>query len=162
MRVRVRRRTCVYALSRVEPEERMSERRWPTAYTGSGRLPVTLQAEPPDCPKNGYCRLLRKFFFLFEDVPWGFNKLLKEVRKLYGNPEVYVTENGWSTAGGLLDDDRITYLRHYLGAMLNAIDDGCKVRAYSAWSLMDNFEWKNGYTQSPAACNEGGTGFDSQ
>ncbi|KAJ2940059.1 hypothetical protein O0L34_g14094 [Tuta absoluta] len=82
-----------------------------------------------------------------QDVPWGFHKLLKEVKKLYGNPVVYVTENGWSTAGGLLDDDRITYLRHYLNAMLNAIDEGCKVRAYSAWSLMDNFEWRNGYTE---------------
>ncbi|XP_049880677.1 myrosinase 1-like [Pectinophora gossypiella] len=82
-----------------------------------------------------------------QEVPWGFTKVLKEIKKLYNNPPVYVTENGWSSDGGLLDDDRISYLRHYLGALLDAYSEGCDIRGYTAWSLMDNFEWKSGYTE---------------
>ncbi|CAH0683986.1 unnamed protein product [Chilo suppressalis] len=82
-----------------------------------------------------------------QEVPWGFYKLLVEVRNLYDNPPVYITENGWSTAGGLLDEGRISYYRSYLTALLDALDEGCDVKAYTAWSLIDNFEWKNGYTE---------------
>ncbi|KAL0811274.1 hypothetical protein ABMA28_009690 [Loxostege sticticalis] len=82
-----------------------------------------------------------------QEVPWGFYKLLVEIKNLYDNPPVLVTENGWSSSGGLLDDDRISYYRSYLSALLDAVDEGCDVKAYSAWALMDNFEWKNGYTE---------------
>ncbi|XP_059050551.1 myrosinase 1-like [Achroia grisella] len=82
-----------------------------------------------------------------QEVPWGFYKLLKEIKKNYNNPVVYITENGWSTAGGLFDDDRIQYYRNYLSVLHDAIEEGCDVRKYTAWSLIDNFEWKNGYTE---------------
>ncbi|XP_041985165.1 myrosinase 1-like [Aricia agestis] len=81
-----------------------------------------------------------------QEVPWGFYNLLQEIKELYNNPAVYITENGWSTAGGLDDDDRVHYLRSYLDALLDAVDDGCNVRAYSVWSMIDNFEWLQGYT----------------
>ncbi|CAH0597898.1 unnamed protein product [Chrysodeixis includens] len=80
-----------------------------------------------------------------QEVPWGFFKLLVEIKKLYDNPPVYVLENGWSTEGGLLDEDRINYLRTYLNALLDALDVGCDVKGYSVWSLIDSFEWKQGY-----------------
>ncbi|OWR51063.1 seminal fluid protein CSSFP021 [Danaus plexippus plexippus] len=82
-----------------------------------------------------------------QEVPWGFHKLLKEVNKLYDNPPVYITENGWSSSGGLLDEDRIQFLRNYLNALLDALDEGCNIKAYTVWSLIDNFEWLNGYTE---------------
>ncbi|CAH2240550.1 jg21024 [Pararge aegeria aegeria] len=79
-------------------------------------------------------------------VPWGFYKLLTYIRKEYANPPVYITENGFSTLGGLNDNDRVFYHTEYLSAMLDAMEEGSDVRAYTAWSLMDNFEWSFGYT----------------
>ncbi|VVC95160.1 unnamed protein product [Leptidea sinapis] len=60
---------------------------------------------------------------------------------------VLVTENGWSSTGGLLDEDRIRYLRSYLDALLAAVEDGAEVQGYAVWSLMDNFEWMQGYSE---------------
>lgn len=79
-------------------------------------------------------------------VPWGFYNLLSKIRKDYNNPPVIITENGFATAGGLEDVDRVKYYRGYLAAMLDAIEEGSDIRAYTAWSLMDNFEWMDGYT----------------
>ncbi|CAH2217568.1 jg15039, partial [Pararge aegeria aegeria] len=81
-------------------------------------------------------------------VPWGFRKLLNRIKDDYKNPPVFITENGVATHGGIMDDDRVQYYREYLGALLDALDDGCDVRGYTAWSLMDNFEWTSGYTES--------------
>lgn len=58
-----------------------------------------------------------------------------------------ITENGYSDRGTLNDQDRITYYKQYLSALLEAIyEDGVKVVGYTAWSLLDNFEWARGYT----------------
>ncbi|CAH2240555.1 jg21029 [Pararge aegeria aegeria] len=80
-------------------------------------------------------------------VPWGFYNLLTKIRTAYDNPPVYITENGFSTKEGLVDDGRINYYRLYINAMLDAIDEGSDVRVYTAWSLMDNFEWMAGYSE---------------
>jgi beta-glucosidase/6-phospho-beta-glucosidase/beta-galactosidase len=59
-----------------------------------------------------------------------------------------ITENGWSDAGQLDDDDRVEYLKHHLASVVKAIrDDSCNVVAYTVWSLTDNFEWKEGYAE---------------
>jgi beta-glucosidase/6-phospho-beta-glucosidase/beta-galactosidase len=81
----------------------------------------------------------------FQNVPWGFYNLLTYIRENYDNPPVIITENGFATNEGLDDDGRIDYYRNYLDAMLDAIDEGSDVVAYTAWSLMDNFEWMQGY-----------------
>lgn len=47
---------------------------------------------------------------------------------------------------GLNDTTRIHFYKTYLQNMKKAIDNGAKVRAYFAWSLLDNFEWQSGYT----------------
>lgn len=84
--------------------------------------------------------------YFCQDVPWGFYKLITKIREDYDNPPLYITENGMATRGGLEDDDRVSYIRGYLNAMLDAIDEGSDIRVYSLWSLMDNFEWLRGYT----------------
>lgn len=83
-------------------------------------------------------------------VPWGFGKLLRWVSSRYEHPVIYVTENGCaapepSRETSLNDEFRIRYLSGYLKECAAAIGDGADVRGYFAWSLMDNFEWKDGY-----------------
>lgn len=80
-------------------------------------------------------------------VPWGIRKLLKWMSDTYDNPEIFVSENGYSDTGGLEDQERIDYLRNYLSSVLESIlDDGVNVTRYTCWSLMDNFEWNSGYS----------------
>ncbi|XP_055850355.1 myrosinase 1-like [Episyrphus balteatus] len=80
-------------------------------------------------------------------VPQGLEGLLKYIRDEYDNVEVKITENGWVDSGELNDDNRIRYYKSHIQAVLNAINDGCNVTSYSAWSLIDNFEWLKGYTE---------------
>ncbi|XP_068894407.1 myrosinase 1-like [Tenebrio molitor] len=81
-------------------------------------------------------------------VPWGIRKAVNWISKTYDNPEIFITENGFSDTGGLEDDRRINYYKEYLSSLLEAIlDDGVNVTRYTAWSLMDNFEWTRGYSE---------------
>ncbi|CAG4954208.1 unnamed protein product [Colias eurytheme] len=79
-------------------------------------------------------------------VPWGFHKLLTYIKEKFDNPPIFVTENGFGGSTGLEDNDRITYYRLYLSVLLDAIENGSDIRGYTAWSLMDNFEWNQGYS----------------
>ncbi|XP_047004144.1 myrosinase 1-like isoform X2 [Schistocerca americana] len=78
---------------------------------------------------------------------WGLRNQLNWVATEYPGYPIFITENGLSNSGGLNDTDRIDYFTEYLGAVLEAINtDGVPVIGYTAWSLMDNFEWNSGYT----------------
>ncbi|GAA1429506.1 GH1 family beta-glucosidase [Streptomyces thermospinosisporus] len=81
-------------------------------------------------------------------VPEGLTELLTGFRDRYGDrlPPVVVTENGCSYEG-LDDQDRISYLDGHLRALHEAIRAGVDVRGYFVWSLMDNFEWAEGYAR---------------
>jgi beta-glucosidase len=72
--------------------------------------------------------------------------------EIFGAPAVYITENGAAYAdepsgGEVVDLDRREYLRNHLIALHRAIADGYDVRGYFAWSLLDNFEWAEGYSK---------------
>ena len=64
---------------------------------------------------------------------------------------IYITENGTSSAdvltdaGEVLDSDRVMYLRNYLTQLQRAVAEGVPVKGYFLWSLLDNFEWADGY-----------------
>jgi beta-glucosidase len=84
--------------------------------------------------------------------PQALFGLLVELRDRYGNPALYVTENGACFAdrrgpdGHIDDPQRIAYLREHIQACRRAIAQRVDLRGYFAWTLLDNFEWAYGYT----------------
>ncbi|KAK7793996.1 hypothetical protein R5R35_003959 [Gryllus longicercus] len=81
-------------------------------------------------------------------VPWGLRKLLNWIKNSYKNPPVFISENGFSDSGELHDVGRIDYMKKYMREVLKAtVLDDCQVLAYAVWSLIDNFEWLQGYTE---------------
>lgn len=95
---------------------------------------------------NNTKRTTLKNFNSLKVVPEGFRNMLNKIREEYQNPVVYVTENGYSDRDGLDDYGRLNYYYSYIQQMLLAIKDGCNVKGYAFWSLLDNFEWEKGYT----------------
>lgn len=88
----------------------------------------------------------------WEIHPEGMHEVLTWLRTDYGNPPVIVTENGAAfddvLHNGAVDDPRrIDYLRRYLAQVARALGEGCDVRGYYVWSLLDNFEWQEGFTK---------------
>lgn len=82
--------------------------------------------------------------------PEGIRKLINYTYQTYKTP-IYITENGVAEEDkndrNLKDDFRIEYYRSYIREMYKAINkDKADVRGYMAWSLLDNFEWNDGYT----------------
>ena len=84
-------------------------------------------------------------------VPWGFRKMLNWIHERYNGLPIYVTENGTAiTADGveaaIHDQERADFVTGYTDALKLAVtEDGVNVQGYFAWTLMDNFEWCQGY-----------------
>jgi len=90
----------------------------------------------------------------WEVFPQGLVDTLLRVKERYGNPPLYVTENGaaffdppTADGGRVRDPLRVAYLREHLRAVHSAIAAGVDIRGYFAWSLLDNFEWSHGYSK---------------
>ncbi|MFE6172086.1 GH1 family beta-glucosidase [Streptomyces sp. NPDC056464] len=81
-------------------------------------------------------------------VPEGLTELLTGFRERYGDrlPPVVITENGCSYEG-VDDQERIAYLDGHIRALHRAVEAGVDVRGYFVWSLLDNFEWAEGYAR---------------
>ncbi|MEU6271611.1 GH1 family beta-glucosidase [Streptomyces populi] len=105
---------------------------------------LTLPAELPFTVKEleGY----PKTDFGWAVVPEGLTELLTGFRERYGDrlPPVIITENGCSYEG-VDDQERIAFLDGHVRALHEALEQGVDVRGYFVWSLMDNFEWAEGY-----------------
>ena len=88
-------------------------------------------------------------------VPDGLRELLVGLKAAYGErlPPIYITENGCAyddavgADGAVHDDDRVAYLAAPLRAVAQAVDEGVVVAGYYTWSMLDNFEWAQGYTK---------------
>lgn len=90
----------------------------------------------------------------WENYPQGLTDILNWVKNRYGNPPVYITENGSAfydppvAENGRVDDPlRQSYMRAHITAVSSAIADGCDIRGYYTWSLMDNLEWALGFSK---------------
>ena len=77
----------------------------------------------------------------YEFYPEALEACIRQAAAVSGCP-VIVTENGIGTED---DTRRIAYTRRALEGVLRAIDDGIDVRGYIHWSMMDNYEWLEGY-----------------
>lgn len=84
----------------------------------------------------------------FNSAPQGLVDTLLFIKNKYGNSEVLITENGWCDKKGesKYDIDRTRFIKDHIEAVAKAISQGCNVVGYAAWSLMDSFEFFNGFT----------------
>ncbi|VAH54611.1 unnamed protein product [Triticum turgidum subsp. durum] len=92
------------------------------------------------------------------DYPFSMRSLIgdrlpKFTKEKYGNPPIFITENGIAdvdsdpTMTDPLDDwKRLDYLQRHISAVKDAIDQGADVRGHFTWGLIDNFEWSLGYS----------------
>jgi len=89
----------------------------------------------------------------WEVWPKGIYDIVSRISRDYNRPVIEITENGASyidapdVHGSVPDIRRIDYYRSHLVELHRAIQDGAHVRGYHAWSILDNFEWAEGYTQ---------------
>lgn len=79
---------------------------------------------------------------------WG----VRQVSEMWSPKTLFISENGASADDvvdhGRIDDaDRVMYLRNYLGQFQRAVAEGYPLKGYFLWSLMDNFEWADGYSK---------------
>jgi beta-glucosidase len=93
-----------------------------------------------------------------ETIYWG----PRFATELYGNKikKIIITENGCgydddtlTAAGEILDTHRVSLLRAYLAQLHRAIADGVPVQGYMLWSILDNFEWQDGYARRFGICH---------
>ena len=85
----------------------------------------------------------------WEVYPDGMYRILKQFAK-YPVKEIVVTENGAAfndvlSNGKINDTERVQFFKDYLAGMLKAKNEGVNVTGYFAWTLLDNFEWTEGY-----------------
>jgi len=91
--------------------------------------------------------------FGWEVWPDALHDMITRITRDYDRPVIEVTENGCSYADGpgadgvIRDTRRIDFFRGYLAALARAIAGGADVRGYHAWTLLDNFEWTEGFAQ---------------
>ncbi|MDO6654425.1 GH1 family beta-glucosidase [Anaerobacillus sp. 1_MG-2023] len=89
------------------------------------------------------------------DIGWnvygeGFYKVLSKLKDQYGDVPIYITENGACYNDGVEDGQvkdvrRIEYLKQHLTSLSRSIEAGVNIKGYLTWSLLDNFEWAEGY-----------------
>ena len=87
-----------------------------------------------------------------EVYPPSFYDTLMRLKNEYGNPRMYITENGASFTDVVENEElhdplRVAFLEGYMEAAARAINDGVNLHGYFIWSLLDNFEWSEGFSK---------------
>ncbi|KAM5575291.1 beta-glucosidase 11 [Rosa sericea] len=88
--------------------------------------------------------------FEYSTASWGLKELLEYFKQNFGNPPIYIHENGQRThrTSSLKDWLRVKYLRGHIGSLLNALRNGSNTRGYFIWSFLDSLELLDGYKSS--------------
>lgn len=86
----------------------------------------------------------------WEVAPHSLGELLVRLHRDYALPPIFITENGAAYQDQLIDDrvddeERRQYIESHVSVVADLIERGIDVRGYFVWSLMDNFEWAEGY-----------------
>jgi beta-glucosidase len=144
-----------------EPTDMLGINYYSASYARARSTPLPLRAQDSAAMQMDALRDLETVDvpgFRRTDIGWdifpeAFYKVLVWLRDEYANPPVVITENGAcdnaevSGDGHVHDTMRIEYHRRHVIAVHRALRSGCDIRGYTAWSLMDNFEWAEGYTK---------------
>jgi beta-glucosidase len=99
-------------------------------------------------PPSSYPRMYSPWLYVGPEALYWAPKLVAE---LWSVKAIHITENGASSAdqlmpdGAVYDTDRVMFLRNYLFQLQRAIAEGVPVKGYLLWSLLDNFEWADGF-----------------
>lgn len=88
----------------------------------------------------------------WEIYPQGLERVVRKLLAQWPLPPIWITENGAAdntpAVEGVCDDRmRLGYLQSHLAQLSSMVADGIDIRGYYVWSLLDNFEWAQGYTQ---------------
>ncbi|KAB1214494.1 Beta-glucosidase 11 [Morella rubra] len=88
--------------------------------------------------------------FEYAVMPWALQEVLEYFKQVYGNPPIYIHENGQVTPhnSSLEDWSRVKYLHGHIGGLLDALRNGSNARGYFEWSFLDLFELLGGYEMS--------------
>jgi beta-glucosidase len=99
-------------------------------------------------PPASYPHMYSDWLTVGPEALYWSPKLVADIWKV---KEIYITENGASSTdrlasdGQIYDTDRVMYLRNYMTQMHRAISEGVPIKGYFLWSLLDNYEWADGY-----------------
>ncbi len=116
--------------------------------------PEYARADPGE---SGYAVARRPSSFPHMASPWLFIGpeviywAIRHTNDLWKSHAIYITENGCSSEdfrsadGRVEDTDRVMFLRNYLTHLQRAAAEGYPIKGYFLWSLLDNFEWADGY-----------------
>jgi beta-glucosidase len=93
----------------------------------------------------------------WEIEPQGLSHVVKDLYGRYTLPDFYITENGAADNtevenGAVSDTMRLDYIASHLSVAADLIAENYPLKGYFAWSLMDNFEWAEGYSSVSASC----------
>jgi beta-glucosidase len=111
----------------------------------SGGAGFTVPARP-----SSYPRMASSWLIVGPEIAYWAPRHMAEI---WNVKDVYITENGCSSDdvvasdGHVYDTDRVMYLRNHLVHAHRAVSEGWPLRGYFLWSLLDNFEWADGYTK---------------
>jgi beta-glucosidase len=112
-----------------------------------------------DSSREGYSVLPRQKSFPRMASPWLYVGpeviywAVRNVSEIWKPKELYITENGCSAddvitkEGRIEDTDRVMYLRNHLIHLQRAASEGYPIKGYFLWSLLDNYEWADGYSK---------------
>ncbi len=136
-----------YALGELAPGRSLLFEALPTVRSSAGPVPFEM-VPTPGAPVTG-------FGPMWPIRPDTMRDFLIDMAQRYGSalPPIVITENGASfpesetTTTEIDDSDRIDYLNDHLGAVIDAKSAGVRIDGYTVWSLLDNFEWADGWSQ---------------